>query len=365
MVLAYCTTYYHLFNIIQLKLTKLSNENVDLLLSSDVDFTTLEKPLKKSGLFNNVILSPIKNVFWCKEFNEIKSFERSSYFFSKVKSGHGLAIDEYYEHLYIGLDDAYNKFLYYCLSKNTDNVAVHFYDEGTASYVTSISERLKKDGIPHDHFGRKNFNLAIKEILLYAPEIRIVKDVYPVNPIPKIDRHNMDIKTIFNSIFSYHEFTEKKYIYFESASFQDFMPTMDIDVLDMVANIVGKENIVIKLHPRTKNDRFTRRGYSVMPSENLPWEIYAMNESVEDKVFLSNASTAALTSKIIFDVSIHTINLFKMDLLEKTLYTRQKDFPEVYKMQETLFNHDKLCFFAPEDENGLTRIIKYIERNKQ
>ena len=364
MVLAYCTTYFHLFNIIQLKLTKLSNENIDLVLSSDTDFTSLEKRLKNSGLFNKVILSPISNVLWCKKFNELKEYKQSSWFISKVKEGHGLPIAEQYDDLYIGLDDAYNKFLYYCLCENASDISIHFYDEGTASYVTSISERLKKDRIPHTHFGEKNINFAIKEILLYAPEIKIVHDTCPVNFIPKINKNDQYIKDIFNNIFHYHRFTEKKYIYFEGASFQDYMVTMDSDILDNVSKIVGKENIAVKLHPRTKKDRFTRRGYEVMRKESVPWEIYALNENVENKIFLSNSSTAALTTKTIFDLSTPTINLFKLDLLEKTLYTRQKEFPMIYKMQEKIFNKEKNVFFAPKDEKELIRIIKYLEREK-
>lgn len=366
MVLVYCTTYYHLFNAIQLKLTKLSDEIVDIVLSADTDFQDLEKSLKDSNLFNNVILSNVSNFFWCKEFGELKDSVKSEWFLKKVREGHRLPIANQYKHLYIGLDDAYNKFLYYCMIQNIEGTMlnVHIYDEGTASYVTSISERLKKDGIPHNYFGDKSFKFAVKEILLYAPELRIVQDIYPVNNIPKIDRNNQNIKNIFNKIFCYNGFIEEKYVYFESATFQDLKVTMDSYILKIVTNLVGKENIVVKLHPRTQNDRFTRRGYNVMPRESVPWEIYMLNENVENKIFISNSSTSALTAKTIFNVTVPTINLFRLDFLEETLYTRQKNFPKVYKMQEEIFNEKRKCFFAPKNEKELERIIRFLEREK-
>lgn len=364
MVLIYCTTYYHLFNAIQLKLTKLFDEKVDLVLSADTDFKDLEKSLRDSGLFNTIVLSDISNVLWCREFAELKERKREQWFLKKVEEGHGLPIAEKYEHLYIGLDDAYNKFLYYCISQSFGESIplVHIYEEGTASYVTSVSERLKNDGIPHNHFGNKSFKVAVCEILLYAPELRIIRDSYQVNTIPKIDKNDQNIKNIFNKIFYYTRFIEEKYIYFESGSFRDLKATMDTDILEMIANIVGKENIVVKLHPRTKNDRFTRRGYKVMPKESVPWEIYMLNEDFENKVFISNSSTTALTAKTIFDISVPIINLFKLDLLEETLYTRQNSFPAVYGMQEKIFNESRKCFFAPENEKELGRIINYLER---
>lgn len=367
MVLAYCTTYYHLFNVIQLKLTTLAQEEVDLVLSADTDFTYHEGKLKLSGLFKSVILSNIKNGVWTREFNDLKSTKQKSWFIEAVKKGHGLPLNGDYSDLYIGLDDAYNKFLYYCLLNDGCQTTVHLFDEGTASYVLLIKERTKNDHIPHDHFMEGRFDKHIKELLLYAPELRTDKSDVPIGLIPKIDRTDEGTKHIFNNIFSYEKYKyvlDKKYIYFEGGCFQDFVPTLDIEVLDLVADMVGKENINVKLHPRTRNDRFTRRGYHVLPKTNLPWEIISMNEPIQDKIYLSNASTAALTTKTIFDISTSTINLFQLDLIEKSLYTRQKDFPSVYRMQEEYFNKVKPCFFTPRNEQELREIVKYLEMEK-
>lgn len=132
--------------------------------------------------------------------------------------------------------------------------------------------------------------------------------------------------------------------------------------MDRFSEIVGKDRIIVKLHPRTGLDRFTRRGYTVLPKEYVPWELYAMNEFVQNNVYLSNSSTAAITSKLVFGITTPCINLYKLDLLEKSLYTRQKYFPETYKLQESLFNHEEKNFFTPTNYNELQDIVIYLER---
>ena len=361
MVLAYCTTYYHLFNVIQLKLTLLDNEEVDLVLSSDSDFDLLAERLRTSGLFHDVFLSPVKNVVWSREYNEYPEGKRKTWFLEAVKKGHGLPLCGDYSDLYIGLDDPYNKFFYYCLVARGMQPTVHLYEEGTASYVLSVcGTRLKNDGIPHQEFSENQFALNISEMLVYAPEWCEGRNPFPVHQIPKIERSNPRIKDYFNGIFPYQHFPSQRYIYFEGGAFQDFLPTQDIEILDQLAAFIGKDQIVVKLHPRTTKDRFSRRGYYVMPQENVPWEVYALNEDLERRVYLSNASTAALTPHIIFGLTTPSINLFRLDLLEHSLYTRQKAFPAVYKMQEELLNQNRPRFFAPANEEELKNVLLYL-----
>lgn len=362
MILARCATYFHLFNLIQLKLTLLKDQDVDIVLSLDTDFSFHENSLKESGLFHRVIRSDVSNILWTKEFNECSEENRESWFLDKLKQSCGSIPDEDYSDFYFGMDDAYNKFLYYCMVEMGMRPALHMFDEGTASYVLPFTKRIQVDHIPHSHFGEQAFLKNIKELLLYAPELRSGNLPFPVNKIPSIDRNSSEVRKIFNMIFGYKPgLTLRRYIYFEGGCFNDNMGTMDIDILNQVAEIIGKDNIAVKLHPRTVNDRFTRRGYYVMPNQNIPWEMYAINEELENHVYISNSSTAALTTRTIFGINTFTVNLFNLDLLEHTLYTRQKNFSGSYKLQEQLFNKDGICFFSPKNANELKVILKYLE----
>ena len=194
-------------------------------------------------------------------------------------------------------------------------------------------------------------------------QIPIVSAINKQRPIKAIciNREDEKGKNKFNQIFEHTPLPPKKYIYFEGGAFQDWLPTLDIEILDQVAQIVGKKNILVKLHPRTQIDRFSRRGYDVMPQEAAPWEIYALNDSLEGVVCLSNASTSALTLYTIFNLKIPCINLFKLDFLEKSLYTRQKNFSKVYDLQEQIFNKDKITFFSPSSMSEFNQIITYLE----
>lgn len=368
MVLAICATYYHLFNILQLKRTLLKEREVDLVLTATSSFAGYKDRLVQSGLFRKVEFSSIGNVTFSVEINEIRDpAKRSRQFMEHLEKGTGLDFDADYTDLYIPLDDWLNKLIYYCLVQNGMGPAIHLYDEGTASYTLDFAERLKNEVFPHERFGKHALRENISELLLYAPELCSVKHPFPVNKLPGIDLQSEDIESIrayFNAIFPYRSLPLRRFIYFESGSYLDYQPGLDIEILDQIAQITGKEDIAVRLHPRATMNRFSRRGYHVMPEDNMPWEIVTLNEELDKRIFVSNISTAALTAHTVFGINIPTINLFRMDPVERSLYTRQKSFSESYKLQEKVLNEHTKCFFAPKNIREAKEIIRYLEKEK-
>ena len=72
----------------------------------------------------------------------------------------------------------------------------------------------------------------------------------------------------------------------------------DEEILDKISNIVGKDNLFVKIHPRNPINRFKRKGYKTNENTTVPWEIVALNMDIENKVLLTIASGSALTSLV-------------------------------------------------------------------
>ena len=79
-----------------------------------------------------------------------------------------------------------------------------------------------------------------------------------------------------------------------------------------IAEKVGKENIVVKLHPRRNVDRFSDKGIKVSKSTGIPWEAFLLTNDFKDKVVLTISSSAAFSSRLYFDMNIPTIMLYKI-----------------------------------------------------
>ena len=102
----------------------------------------------------------------------------------------------------------------------------------------------------------KNF----KGYYLFYPDLLQFKTKYGTYQIPKIEKDNTDyrnfIETAFGDISKCD--LDAKYIFFEE-NIED--PSIDDFTLIMkIAEKVGKDNIVVKLHPRRNVDRFSEKG---------------------------------------------------------------------------------------------------------
>ena len=136
-------------------------------------------------------------------------------------------------------------------------------------------------------------------------------------------------------------------------------------MLDEIASYIGKENIAVKLHPRTKANRFSMRGYNVIGQSNIPWEIALMNNDLSDKIFLSNVSTASLSSALLFDELVSSINLFNLLPFDNSLYVRQRNFKDSYDKIIEKYNSEYLSVFQPRSMEELKEIILYVNGRKK
>lgn len=173
-------------------------------------------------------------------------------------------------------------------------------------------------------------NPKIKEILkghfLFLPEIIQFKTNYITYKIPQFDFNNLTFCEFINNIFnlpSKNEF-DKKYIFFE-----ENIPDGTIDDFNLVMKIaerVGKENLIIKLHPRRPVDRFSKYGIKVSKSVGIPWEAFLMKYDFSDKVIMTISSSVAFSSRLYFNQPIKTYMLFRVvgdinpSIIEKEKY---------------------------------------------
>lgn len=357
MMLFKVNTHYQLMNAINVKLNIYPSEPADLILDDTTNFKGIVEKLQETGIFRKIYLMYAEK--YISKYLSLNNMD-------KIKFVHN--IEKYipsildnsvtYESYYIGLDNISNKlFYYYLIKKQKIAPSIYGLEEGTTTFVRDIKRELKGDMIPHNEFGEKCFFDNLVGIYLYNPELyAVIKPEYKVFSLPQMNDNTIQ-KLL--SIYGYQKAPVEDYIYMEFGVLTGRAPTNDTEIVMFISEIIGKENIIIKLHPRSKVDRFSPLGFKVMENSGYPWELIAGTQDISKKCLISSLSTASFTGKTIFGKSQKSIHIFKLENTNDLLFT-YPSFKRFYNKFLECMNKEKKLFYCPSNLDELKEILIYI-----
>ena len=85
-----------------------------------------------------------------------------------------------------------------------------------------------------------------------------------------------------------------------------------MEIVEKIASIVGRENLLIKLHPRDTTNRFIRLGYKTNKTFSVPWEALALTMKKMPLMCITFSSGAALNYQFLTKKKNRTILLYKL-----------------------------------------------------
>lgn len=315
-VLFICHTFNMLFAAIQIRRFNLKNDTVDIVLT---DYSNGMKEiainLKDLKLFSNVKYAEVKNKYHGG--NLLKKMRKAFYIFdSESTLTNALKLDSLlYDKVFFCNYDIISCNLYLILNRKHYDVEFHRFEEGYSTYTIEdnyviLHEFMK---ICCCLLGIKTLNAATKFIHLFEPSFLIYKSKYKVIPIKKIDISDSDTKEIINFVFGYSnqakEYEDYEYIFFEECFSVDNKVDSDYEIIKRISNIVGKDKIIVKLHPRNQKNRFENDGINVAKSY-IPWEVIMMNANFSKTIFITISSGAILPVKTWFNSKNKIVLLF-------------------------------------------------------
>ena len=359
-----CQSVYQLMNALIIKTTALDDISADIILTKATEFGDIAKKLVQIGVFRNVIFSddtPKTYLDWrgfdVKEQREI--CEKPEKYILPVN------IEKDYTDYYIAVSDEYNKIFYYYMLQKGISTKIHFFEDGMNSYILNNVELCKNDFINHEYYGDLAFDKKIEEHLVY--ETSVIVDMVPgirYNYMKKIDSLPKNSIKALSKLFDKEMLPKQKYIFLEEAFFKDGIASTDVELLEEIAEIVGKENIIVKLHPRNTVDRFTARGFAVMENTTVPWEMVMLNNDVSQKVFLTISSTAAISAGLSFNKKFKSIYMYKVMSLGMNIHVRQKKFVDFMQKAKKYVNTSELQIMIPNSFDELKEDLIYVEKER-
>lgn len=353
MVLFRVISHIQLISAILLKQSIIDDE-ADIHLLSMSTYPNLAERLRKTGLFRKVVecddISITNNLY-------AKTREERMQTIQNTPNLWGIDLDCRYDTYYMGHDTFLNKLFFYFLLRHQSAPNVYIMEDGLASYGHDVFAYAEKDDINHERYKTQSILHHVSGQYLYLPELYSVKCSYPIFPFPDF---NDSVKRYLLELYGEPEEIQEPYIVFTSCFPENKYTTNELDLIQQFSKIVGKENIVIKQHPRAVHNPYSVRGYHVLPNSNIPWEVYLLSGAMENKIFVSSCSYAVFSSYSIFKKNVPVFLLYKMlkgnfDLVNKC------GFQNFVNGIADICNNEQKYIFFPTNMQNLEESVKYVK----
>lgn len=310
-ILCVCNTYYQLITIIQLKSTLFKNDYVGVLVSDHSRNTgKIVQNLKELKCFEEVEFIGTKNLDYGEHGMIRKIIEIFLTQRGKVACNIRL-LDEviFDEFMYFnnGLSTvAISENLY----KKNNQVTCSQYEESILSYDVAarhgnfreLSKKMKVVYLLQMITGKKRVSDLCQRFYCYYPEY--YRGKFDTVKIPRLNE-NKKFKETLSKVFQLDKRRieyKQKYIFFSSVGdFEGGHPIGEADLVKQIAELVGKENLLVKVHPRDNTGTFEKAGFKIDENSDVPWEAIQLNYDFSSHVFLTATSTSVLTINLLLE----------------------------------------------------------------
>lgn len=232
-----------------------------------------------------------------------------------------------YKHIFVGNLDYFARLVYNAQShKFLAAPKLNLFEDGLGSYCSNTLEWGKGTSPYYSHGKLKTI---LRKIIYRDKElISSLSTVYAFEPekmmwnppkavkIPEIDHCDKKFLEKVNYLFSYNEAVseyKRKYIFLEESFFAENLPINDIELVEKLAERIGKDNIIVKIHPRNKVNRFAKKGFMTNKNTAIPWEVIVMNMSdMSEKVLITIASSSIINPLRLFGLNFRTYSLYNL-----------------------------------------------------
>lgn len=341
---------------VQLRETTLASDEVDLILGYG-----FLKDVYKSGKLDDVF----SHVYFTNQ-QEYYSWSLVHFFKPKVALKTMLDCKDItiYDDIFFWNPDwiFYHFFKYY--KQINHKVNWHIYGDAISQYLIDIPDNSLKYTtkdlkgnllnfldkliwqVPLD-IGTMNY-----DFYLFQPE-RFLTDKHKVHVEIPIICANGKFVSLLNDIWQYSYVPAKEKIIYLDTAREGQLDNDDIlGVLSKLQDNFGKDNIIVKPHPRVDLSIYSPLDLNFM-DKNIPWELFCMNGGLQNKIIVCEFSSAVCLPYYWFGLLTDTISVMDMIKLNDVC-------APIEKRMLLDINENTKKVFLPKDANEMINKIKQI-----
>ena len=361
-IICLCCTYYQLITVIKLRLTLFKDSEMTVLLSDDSrNVDQIIANLRKTGIFKEVVKA--EKTQYYRPGSRWSTFDRFANIYRDLfgtKAFRKFEKRSYDQFMFFN-NDFYSSWLFASLQRGNPGIRPAQFEEGLISYSVISSDKGRKISksdkvvwkIKRHILHRENMQEQLHKFYCFLPAFYKGNEHKTVQ-IPLIDPSDKKFVGILKNIFalsvSESDYKEK-YIYFASLIDTEICsdPVGELKIIDKAAEKVGKDNILIKVHPRDDPDKYIRAGYKVDRRSDVPFEVIQLCCDFSDHVFLTTMSGAVLTISSI-------MKNYPGIIFTYYLYEKKSE-----RFKELIDSYDRLLLSLQEDDILKTTVVHSFE----
>lgn len=365
----FCTSPFQLFGILGLAVSR--KEKCDLYI--DPQFKSakcIAEKISQLGLFDNVVIINSEAIYH-KYFSYNKGIRNH---FQIAKSY--LLVDEIvptiignntYKYMFISSKAYIPRLVFLYFLKHHFDVSFNYFDDGVGSYSANSAYAPRKTDrlVRRLLFGKKANQMDFDRFVHFPAFYHQLNSSSNnrVFEIPKIWEDAL-WKEKINYIFGVNanEIVLNEKVIVLDEPLDELFLEKDIpeihDIYLKIASTMRKENIVIKPHPRSKEEAIS--GVRTESFQGIPFECICLNTDISEKVLVSVGSTAAATPKLLLGKEPYLIMLYRLADVKDG---KEKVLDDFFTALKELYSH-KERVFLPKTKSELLGILECLNTNK-
>ena len=314
-ILIICNTYYQVIMASHFANDLLIDSKVSLVISDHSKNAKIyAENARKLAFFENVYYSECRVFDYDSVDNLRKKFKLLLDSFLRLNKGHKALPNMAYDRIFYYNDTMSTRLFVRYQEKLNSNFICCRFEEGILSYNNTIS---KLEGFRKKRFDLCGLNdIAKLENNMYCTYPELYKGPLETVKIPLMDPNNTEFVNAVSTIFGVEKDKlsyPQKYIFFSSVlDFEGGEPVGELELAKKVAELLGKENLLVKVHPRDDVKRFIEAGLTVDQNSSVPWEAIQLNYDFSKHVFITVCSGSVLSISSVIPNPPRTVFAYKL-----------------------------------------------------
>lgn len=355
-IIALCSTSFQILISLAMKLDRYADDDFSLAIADGIsDYKTIAENARKLKLFSNILLIEEKKYAESVVYKLLRKTATLNRIFARL----------FTKHFYTEICFEYDEVFFYSLSKNQNlwnifafsqkqKVNLNWFEEGVLinASVMGIFFDNKPDTVFHFQYLQRH----ITKQFLVRPDKLCYSVPFAKEKIDFPSKHKNYIEFV-NQIFNYSQADtiSQKYIFFDQ-NLSEMKTQFDkISVLNKIKEIVGKENLLVKLHPRNNTTEYAEN-FVVNKKTGIPWEVYLLNQNdIDDKVLIGMNSSSLVHPYYYFGKKMKVISILKM-----MTESFQNELPNLYFISEHFDKYTDI-YKCPKTIDELVSMIGEIQ----
>lgn len=341
-----CNTVYQIFVALWMKHSLFAGDTIDLVISDHIaGAKELHERIKNINIFNNCYY--VESFKYARRQVPLSDKQKKSIrMFPNRYLKNYLNLKSKYDEIYISNVDVFSRLLYNSVVKKNPKCRLFLFEDGLSTYTKLFQsyyfdcalyfKTTKERLISKYLYREKTIFGNVSGLYLFNPQYLLWKPNFNVIKLEQINKNDASFVRVCNDVFNCSNLRDdykEPFIFLEESFNTEGDPINDIEILENLSARVGKENIIIKRHPRDTSNRFSSRGFKTNLDFSVPWEVVLLNiDDISEKRLISVCSGSMFNPIILYNLNVKAYSIFNLvNESNKSSFTFQSDFWEVFE----------------------------------